>query len=76
MGSTLSTLRRPHARLFVYNQKMKDNVNFYFAVLLIVIAAAGATWLIIHVVTANNFTTTVGGNEAKYAPLRDSILKQ
>lgn len=55
---------------------MKDRVNFYFAMLLITIAAASAAGIIVHVVTANNFTITVGGNEAKYAPLRDSILKQ
>lgn len=51
-------------------------VNFYLAALIITIAGATATWIIVHVVYANNFDTTIGGSEAIYAPLQESILNQ
>ncbi|MDE1919472.1 MAG: hypothetical protein KGH56_03465 [Patescibacteria group bacterium] len=55
---------------------MKNTINSYFAILLITIAGAGATWLIVHVATANALTTTVGGSESDYSALQQSILKQ
>lgn len=51
-------------------------VNFYFAALIITLAGAGAVWLILHVVYANNFDTTIGGSGARFAPLQESILNQ
>lgn len=59
----------------MYNDGVK-NINSYFAILLIAIAGAVATRLIIHVATANTLTATVGGNEASYAQLQQSILSQ
>ncbi len=55
---------------------MKDRVNTYFAVLIIISTGAWATWLIIHIVYANSFSTTVGGSEANYSRLQQQILKQ
>lgn len=56
---------------------MKGNVNFYFAMLIMFIAGVGSALIIIHIATANNFTTTiVGGSEASYSSLKQSILGQ
>ena len=43
----------------MYNKKMKDRINTYFAMLLITIAGAGASLLIIHVAYANTFTILI-----------------
>ncbi len=59
----------------LYIKSMK-RTSFYFAALLVAIAGAGAVWLILHVVYGNNFNTTVGGSEANYGQLQQSILKQ
>lgn len=53
---------------------MKNRINAYFAVLLITLIGSGAALLIVHVATANTFTTTLGGSEAGYASLQQSIL--
>ncbi|MFZ3043838.1 MAG: hypothetical protein WA058_01885 [Minisyncoccia bacterium] len=55
---------------------MKDKVNSYLGMVLILIVAGLATWFIVHVATTSTITTKVGGNEAKYAPLQESILGQ
>lgn len=59
----------------VYNiENVKDTINSYLAVLIITLAGAGATMLIVHVVFNNSFVTTLGGSEASYASLQQSIL--
>lgn len=55
---------------------MVHKINSYFAVLLITIAGAGATWLIVRVAYANTFEVTMGGSEAGYSLLQQSILNQ
>ena len=65
----------PCAHSCVYNKKMKDKVNFYLAMLIMFVAGAGAEWLIIHFTNSNNFANTIGGSEASYSSLQQSILK-
>lgn len=56
---------------------MKDKVNTYFAMLVMFIAGALAMWVIIHAATiATTTPTVVGGSEASYSSLKQSILKQ
>lgn len=54
---------------------MKSKVNAYLAILLITIAGAGATLLLVHVATANTFTTTFSSGVTKYNELQKSIPK-
>ena len=54
---------------------MKWRLNSYFAVLIITIFGAFASWLIVHVAYANTFATTMGGSEAGYSSLQQSILE-
>jgi hypothetical protein len=54
---------------------MKGKINLYFSLLLVTIAGAGATLLIVHIVYANTFDTTMSGSEANYASLQQSILR-
>lgn len=53
---------------------MKFKINTYFATLLVTVVGAGASLIIIHVANANTFVTTMGGSEAAYTSLQDSIL--
>jgi hypothetical protein len=55
---------------------MKDKINSYFAILLVTIAGAGATWFIVHIASDNALASTMGGSEASYASLQQSILKK
>lgn len=55
---------------------MKDKVNFYFSMLMMFIAGAGAMWVIVHAATTLRPATVVGGSEASYTDLQQSILKQ
>ena len=64
-----------YVRLCVYNGRM-GRVNFYFSMLIVAIASAAATLLIIHISNSNNFNTTMGGSEAGYSSLQQSILNQ
>lgn len=55
---------------------MKSSVNFYIALLLITVAGAGATLLIVDVATTDVVTKVLrSNNDAKYASLQQSILK-
>ncbi|MCX6787272.1 MAG: hypothetical protein NTY93_01965 [Candidatus Kaiserbacteria bacterium] len=55
---------------------MTDKINTYFAILLVTIAGAGAALIIVNVAYTNAFATTIGGSEANYASLQQSILNQ
>lgn len=56
---------------------MKDRVNTYFAMSMMFIAGALAMWVIIHAATiTTSVPTVVGGSEASYSSLKQSILKQ
>jgi hypothetical protein len=55
---------------------MKHKVNSYLAILFITIAGAGATLLLVHVVTANTFTTTFSSGATKYDELQKLIPAQ
>jgi len=55
---------------------MKDSVNTFFAILLVAIAGLAATWFIYNLAYKNNISNTVGGSEASYSSLKESILKQ
>lgn len=54
---------------------MKDQVNFYLSMFIMFIAGAGAMWVIIHIATTSTPATVVGGSEASYDNLKQSILK-
>ncbi len=54
---------------------MKEAANILFG-LLIVIAGVLAGWSIYHFATTNSLTNAFTGSEAKYAPLKQSILNQ
>ena len=64
-------------RLFVYNDGMKDNANTGLALLIIFIAGALAMWVIIRIADkSNNPKPVVGGSEASYKQLQQSILNK
>ncbi len=65
-----------HSYLYNNNEYMKNTINTYLAILLITIAGVGAVLIIVHISDANAFTTTMGGSEANYSSLQQSILKQ
>jgi hypothetical protein len=54
---------------------MKGRINSYFAILLVTIAGAGAATLIVRV-ASTDASAIVGGGEADYASLQQSILEQ
>jgi len=54
---------------------MKYTLNSYFAVLLVTIIGSGAALIVVHVGTTDVIATTLVGNEANYAVLQESILK-
>ncbi len=53
---------------------MKEQLNSYLITLVVVLAAARAAWLILHVASRTT-VNSVGGSEAQYIPLQQSILK-
>lgn len=55
---------------------MKGKANSYLAILLVVVIGVGAALLLMRIVTANSLSATLGGSEAKYDQLKESILKQ
>lgn len=54
---------------------MKYKLNAYFAVLLVTIVGGGAALIVVHIGTDAVIETTVAGNQASYAALQQSILK-
>jgi len=55
---------------------MKERINMYIAALIITLAGAGAATLIIHIAYSNTLPTVLGGSEANYASLQQSILEK
>lgn len=58
-----------------YDERMKDRINSYFAILCITIIGGGAALLIVHIGTTDVIALTVANNEAGYAALKQSILE-
>ncbi len=55
--------------------KGRSQVNLYFSALIITIFASVATIAIVEIATTNVIVAATSGNEATYAALRQSILK-
>lgn len=55
---------------------MKGKANTYFAILLVAVIGIGAVLLLMRIVTTNSLPATLGGSEANYDQLKESILKQ
>ena len=53
---------------------MKEKVISYFITVGIVCMAAAGAWLVLHLASANT-AATIGGPEAGYSSLEQSILK-
>ena len=53
---------------------MKENFTSYLITLIVLAAAIGAAWMITKIASPST-ATTVGGSEASYAQLQQSILK-
>ena len=61
----------------VYNEPMKDTANTGLALLIIFIAGAAAMWVIIRIADQSNTPKpVVGGSEASYKQLQESILNK
>lgn len=54
---------------------MTFKINTYIAVLLVTLFGSGAALIIVHIGTTDVIATTFAGNEAQYAVLQQSILK-
>lgn len=54
---------------------MKEDVTSYLITFMILIAAGVMGWLIVRLASPNT-AATVGGSEANYAQLKQSILQQ
>lgn len=55
---------------------MKSKANSYLAIFLVIIIGIGAARLLMRIVRTNSLPATLGGSEAKYDQLKESILKQ
>jgi hypothetical protein len=54
---------------------MKDDFTSYLITLMVLLAAGGAAWLIINVASTST-ASRIGGSEANYNQLQQSILRQ
>lgn len=55
---------------------MRSNANSYLAIFLVIVIGIGAALLLARIVRMNSLPATLGGSEAKYDQLKESILKQ
>lgn len=53
---------------------MKEKVTAYFITIGVLCMAAAGAWLVLHLASANT-AATIGGPEAGYSSLQQSILK-
>jgi hypothetical protein len=54
---------------------MKNDLASFLITLMVLLAAAGAAWLIMNIASGNT-ASRIGGSEASYSQLQQSILKQ